>query len=60
LAGDLRPDLEIQPFCKLTLTSTKKQQSQQQQSVVKRGRDSVFNQVNFNGTFSIYLQFDLL
>uniref|UniRef100_A0A1I8B358 C2 domain-containing protein n=1 Tax=Meloidogyne hapla TaxID=6305 RepID=A0A1I8B358_MELHA len=52
LAGDLRPDLEIQPFCKLTLTSTKKQQSQQQQSVVKRGRDSVFNQEFFFDNFA--------
>lgn len=44
LAGELRPDLEIQPFCKLTLTPGKKQQ---QQSVVKRGRDAVFNQEFF-------------
>uniref|UniRef100_A0A914I904 C2 domain-containing protein n=1 Tax=Globodera rostochiensis TaxID=31243 RepID=A0A914I904_GLORO len=39
LAGELRPDLEIQPFCKLLLTPGKKQQ---QQSVVKRGRDAEF------------------
>ncbi|KAF7639213.1 C2 domain-containing protein [Meloidogyne graminicola] len=51
LAGELRPDLEIQPFCKLTLTSTKKQQSQQQ-SVVKRGRDAVFNQEFFFDNFT--------
>ncbi|KAL3102223.1 hypothetical protein niasHS_003632 [Heterodera schachtii] len=44
LAGELRPDLEIQPFCKLLLTPGKKQQ---QQSVVKRGRDAVFNQEFF-------------
>lgn len=43
LAGELRPDLEIQPFCKLTLTPGKKQQ---QQSVIKRGRDVVFNQAS--------------
>ena len=44
LAGELRPDLEIQPFCKLTMTPGKRQQ---QQSVVKRGRDAVFNQEFF-------------
>ena len=42
LAGELKPELEIQPFCRVSLLPGKKQQ---QQGVVKRGRDAVFNQV---------------
>jgi hypothetical protein len=42
LAGELRPELEIQPFCKVNIQPGTKQK---QVSVVKRGRDAVFNQV---------------
>jgi hypothetical protein len=45
LAGELRPELEIQPFCKVNLTPGK--QNKQQQSAVKRGRDATFNQEFF-------------
>lgn len=43
LAGELRPDLEIQPFCRVNIVPGK--QNKQQTSFVKRGRDVVFNQV---------------
>jgi len=45
LAGELRPDLEIQPFCKVNILPGK--QSKQQVGVVKRGRNVVFNQEFF-------------
>jgi hypothetical protein len=41
LAGELKPELEIQPFCKIQIVPGK--HGKQQQSVVKRGRDAVFN-----------------
>lgn len=44
LAGELRPDLEIQAFCKVNLVPGK--QNKQQVSVVKRGRDIVYNTVS--------------
>uniref|UniRef100_A0A915E4X4 C2 domain-containing protein n=1 Tax=Ditylenchus dipsaci TaxID=166011 RepID=A0A915E4X4_9BILA len=44
LAGELRPELEIQPFCKVNIQPGTKQK---QLSVVKRGRDAVFNQEFF-------------
>lgn len=43
LAGELRPELEMQPFCKVNLIPGKA--SKQQASAVKRGRDATFNQV---------------
>ncbi|KAI6203032.1 hypothetical protein M3Y94_00510100 [Aphelenchoides besseyi] len=45
LAGELRPDFEIQPFCKVNVIPGK--QKQAQISFVKRGRDVVFNQEFF-------------
>lgn len=51
MAGELRPELEIQPFCKLSLLPVK--QTKQQVSVVKRGRDAVFNQEFFFDNVSI-------
>ncbi|KAI6241172.1 hypothetical protein M3Y99_00340000 [Aphelenchoides fujianensis] len=44
LAGELRPDLEIQPFCKVNIIPGKQKV---QTSFVKRGRDVVFNQEFF-------------
>jgi hypothetical protein len=44
LAGELKPELEIQPFCKVNILPGTKQK---QLSVVKRGRDAVFNQEFF-------------
>ncbi|CAD5209667.1 unnamed protein product [Bursaphelenchus xylophilus] len=41
LAGELRPDLEIQAFCKVNIIPGKA--NKQQVSVVKRGRDIVYN-----------------
>ncbi|KAE9555332.1 hypothetical protein FO519_001491 [Halicephalobus sp. NKZ332] len=45
LAGELKPELELQPFCKVNLLPGKA--SKAQVSVVKRGRDAVFNQEFF-------------
>ncbi|KAI6182631.1 Synaptotagmin-11 [Aphelenchoides bicaudatus] len=45
LAGELRPDLEIQPFCKVNIIPGK--QNKQQTSFVKHGRNAVFNQEFF-------------
>ncbi|CEF64920.1 C2 domain-containing protein [Strongyloides ratti] len=45
LAGELKPNLEILPFCRVTLHPGKSTKSQD--SVVKRGRDAVFNQEFF-------------
>ncbi|KAH7728424.1 Protein SUE-1 [Aphelenchoides avenae] len=45
LAGELRPELEMQPFCKVNLVPGKS--SKQQVSAVKRGRDATFNQEFF-------------
>uniref|UniRef100_A0AC34RK25 C2 domain-containing protein n=1 Tax=Panagrolaimus sp. JU765 TaxID=591449 RepID=A0AC34RK25_9BILA len=45
LAGDLKPELELQPFCKVNLLPGKS--SKAQISFVKRGRDAVFNQEFF-------------
>uniref|UniRef100_A0A0N4ZWR7 C2 domain-containing protein n=1 Tax=Parastrongyloides trichosuri TaxID=131310 RepID=A0A0N4ZWR7_PARTI len=45
LAGELKPSLEILPFCRVTLLPGKNAKSQD--SVVKRGRDAVFNQEFF-------------
>ncbi|KAI6207670.1 hypothetical protein M3Y96_00033500 [Aphelenchoides besseyi] len=45
LAGELRPEFEIQPFCKVNVIPGK--QKQAQISFVKRGRDVVFNQEFF-------------
>ena len=45
LAGELKPELELQPFCKVNLLPGKS--SKAQVSVVKRGRDAVFNQEFF-------------
>uniref|UniRef100_A0A1I7YLI6 C2 domain-containing protein n=1 Tax=Steinernema glaseri TaxID=37863 RepID=A0A1I7YLI6_9BILA len=41
LAGELRPDLDLQPICKVNLSPGKAKT--QQVSIVKRGRDAVFN-----------------
>ncbi|KAK0429375.1 hypothetical protein QR680_011348 [Steinernema hermaphroditum] len=41
LAGELRPDLELQPVCKVNISPGKVKT--QQVSIVKRGRDAVFN-----------------
>uniref|UniRef100_A0A0N5B9R0 C2 domain-containing protein n=1 Tax=Strongyloides papillosus TaxID=174720 RepID=A0A0N5B9R0_STREA len=45
LAGELKPNLEILPFCRVTLYPGKHVKSQD--SIVKRGRDAVFNQEFF-------------
>uniref|UniRef100_A0AC35FRS5 C2 domain-containing protein n=1 Tax=Panagrolaimus sp. PS1159 TaxID=55785 RepID=A0AC35FRS5_9BILA len=45
LAGELKPELEIQPFCKVILVPGKN--FKQQISAVKRGRNAVFNQEFF-------------
>jgi hypothetical protein len=45
LAGELKPELEIQPFCKVQISPGK--YGKPQLSVVKRGRDAVFNQEFF-------------
>lgn len=41
LAGQLKPELEIHAYCKLVLLPGGKTQN----SIVRRGRDVVFNQV---------------
>uniref|UniRef100_A0A0K0EA08 C2 domain-containing protein n=1 Tax=Strongyloides stercoralis TaxID=6248 RepID=A0A0K0EA08_STRER len=45
LAGELKPNLEILPFCRVTLHPGKNIKSQD--SVVKRGRNAVYNQEFF-------------
>lgn len=49
LAGKLKPELEIHAFCKVSLTPGGKSQS----SIVRRGRDVVFNQEFFFDNISL-------
>ncbi|CAD5206657.1 unnamed protein product [Bursaphelenchus okinawaensis] len=51
LAGELRPDLEIQAFCKVNILPGKA--NKQQVSVVKRGRDIVYNAEFFFDNISV-------
>uniref|UniRef100_A0AC35U7W2 C2 domain-containing protein n=1 Tax=Rhabditophanes sp. KR3021 TaxID=114890 RepID=A0AC35U7W2_9BILA len=45
LAGELKPDMELLPFCRVSLAPAKN--SKAQDSAVKRGRDVAFNQEFF-------------